>query len=56
MNQKQNEKPVQVQVLPYMGPPKKTEAEIKRKNKKSPVAVGTGCKVTSSRIPPEYLE
>ena len=41
---------VEVQVLPYMGPPPETEREKKRKRGKSPEAIGTGIKKTWNGI------
>ena len=43
-------KDVPVQVLPYMGKPGPSEAEIKRKHGKSAEAVGTGTHKTSNHI------
>lgn len=43
-------KHIEVQVLPYMGPPPETEREKKRKRGKSPEAIGPGTKKTWNRI------
>lgn len=45
-----------VTVLPYMGPPKLTEREQRRKNYKPQTVVTDGAQRTPARIAPDWRE
>ena len=48
--------PVEVQVLPYMGPPEPSKTEKANKLRKSPKAIGTGTYTKHAKIAPEWNE